>query len=87
MNVEESMKAIQKLQAEMNHSATLAQAAGDRYQAHMTLYNVAVQQNELQTAEAERLILHAQLDAILDAGFEVFSRKRMMAEIISNVHE
>lgn len=87
MNVEQSVKRINELTHEMNASANNAEVAATRYQAHMALYNAAVQQGDDKEAEAQRLVVHAQVDAILDAGYEVYSRRRMISAIVRNVQE
>lgn len=87
MNVPEAVKKIEKLSAEMQESANNAQNASIRYEAHMSLYNVACMQGDEKEIEAQRLIIHAQVDAILDAGFELHSRRRKIQEIQRNVTE
>lgn len=87
MNVPEAVKKIEKLSAEMQESANNAQTASIRYEAHMSLYNVACMQGDEKEIEAQRLIIHAQVDAILDAGFELHSRRRKIQEIQRNVTE
>lgn len=87
MNVPEAVKAIEKLSVEMNESANNAQTASIRYDAHMALYNAAAMQGDQKEMEVQRLTLHSQLDAILDAGFEIHSRKRKIAEIQKHVHD
>ncbi len=85
MKEAQAVREIRKLSNEMQAAAERAAQAGARYEAHMALYNVAVQAGDDKLTETERLNLHSFLDGILDAGYEVFSRKRKMAEIAASV--
>lgn len=81
MNVQQVVAEIQKLGTEMNTAADKAQAASIRYDAHMALYNAACMQGDEKEIEAQRLAVISQVESLLDAGFELHSRKRRIAEI------
>lgn len=87
MNVPEAVVAIQKLAQEMQESSDRASIAATRYDAHMGLYNAAVMSGDNKTAEQERLAIHSQVDAILDAGFEIYSRKLQIMSIQKSVSD
>lgn len=85
MKEAQAVREIRRISNEMQAASERAAQASARYEAHMTLYNVAVQSGDEKLIETERLNLHSFLDGILDAGFEIYSRKRKMNEILANV--
>lgn len=87
MNVQEAVQEITKLNGQMNEAANTASIASTRYDAHMQLYNMACMQGDAKEIESQRLILHSQLDALLDAGFEIYSHKRRIQEIQRTVQD
>jgi hypothetical protein len=87
MNVEQAVKDIHRRQKLMSDAADLATAASNKYQAHMTLYNVAVMTGDKKEIEKQRDILHNLLDQILDTGYEVGTHQREINSLVRNVHE
>lgn len=87
MNVPESVAAIEKLSREMQDAATRSQNASIRYEAHLQLYNVACMSGDEKEIEAQRLAVVSQVENLLDAGYELFSRRRMIHDIQRNVHD
>jgi hypothetical protein len=85
MNVPESVQAIEKLSKEMQDAANTAQHSSARYEAHLQLYNVACMQGDPKEIEAQRLNVISQVESLLDAGYELYSRRRMIHEIQRNV--
>ncbi|MAS67361.1 MAG: hypothetical protein CMK82_11275 [Pseudomonadales bacterium] len=85
MRLSEAMPRVRELQKKMGEAANLAERDSHRYQAHMTLYNVAVMANDAKQMEQERLTLHSALDGILDAGLTVGMCQREINEISLNV--
>lgn len=85
MNVPESVQAIEKLSKEMQDAANTAQHSSARYEAHLQLYNVACMQGDPKEIEAQRLNVISQVESLLDAGYELYSRRRMIQEIQRNV--
>lgn len=85
MNVHQAVIEIQKLTSEMSIAADKAKAASIRYDAHMALYNAACIQGDEKEIEAQRLAVISQVESLLDAGFEVHSRNRLICEIQRNV--
>lgn len=87
MNVPESVAAIEKLSREMQDAASKSQNASARYEAHLQLYNVACMTGDEKEIEVQRLAVVSQVESLLDAGFELYSRRRMIHEIQRNVTE
>lgn len=87
MKLRQAMARVRELQVKMGAAADLAEQDSHRYQAHMTLYNVAVMSNNAAAIEQERLTLHSALDGILDAGYTVGQCQREINEISRNVTE
>lgn len=85
MNVPESVQAIEKLSHEMQDASNRAQHSSARYEAHLQLYNVACMQGDEKEIEVQRLAVVSQVESLLDAGFELYSRRRMIQEIQRNV--
>lgn len=85
MREEQAVREVRKLSNEMQAASERSAQAAQRYEAHMMLYNIAVQANDQKAIETERLNLHSFLDGILDAGFEIYSRRRMMNDIIGKI--
>ena len=85
MRVEQAVVEIQRLSSEMNDAAEKAQAASARYEAHMSLYNVACMQGDTKEIEKQRLEIISHCESLLDASFELHSRRRMIQEIQRNV--
>lgn len=85
MNVPESVQAIEKLSKEMQDAANTAQHSSARYEAHLQLYNVACMQGDEKEIEVQRLAVVSQIESLLDASFELYSRRRMIQEIQRNV--
>lgn len=81
MNVPEAVEEIQKLSNLMTACAERAQTASVRYEAHMSLYNAASMSGDMPEMETQRLTIHSQVDAILDAGFELHNHRRRIMEI------
>ena len=87
MNVPESVAAIEKLSKEMQTAANTGQHASARYEAHLQLYNVACMQGDEKEIEVQRLAVISQVESLLDASYELFSRLRMIQDIQRNVTE
>lgn len=87
MRVEQAVAEIQKLGKEMNEAAEKAQVSSARYEAHLTLYNLACQQGDKDEIEKQRLIVLSQTESLLDASYELYSRRRQISEIQRNVTE
>jgi hypothetical protein len=85
MNVPEAVKQIEKLSKEMQDAANTSQHSAARYEAHLQLYNVACMQGDAKEIEVQRLAVLSQVESLLDAGFELYSRRRMIADIQRNV--
>lgn len=85
MRVEQAVAEIQKLSGEMNDAADKAQAASVRYEAHLQLYNVACMQGDKAEIEKQRLEVLSHTESLLDASYELHSRRRMIHEIQRNV--
>jgi len=85
MNVPDSVTAIEKLSKEMQDAANTAQHSSARYEAHLTLYNVACMQGDDKEIEVQRLAVLSQIESLLDASFNLYSRRRMIADIQRNV--
>ena len=83
MKLQRAMDLCKQYTSEMNAAASLAEVASQRYAGHMELFNAAVRMGDDKEAEAQRLALHAQLDAILDNGHTVHSRKALMDKIMA----
>lgn len=87
MNVPEAVAEIQKLSNEMNTAATKAGMASTRYEAHLSLYNVACLQNDMKEIETQRLAVISQIESLLDASYELHSRRGRIAEIQRTVSD
>ena len=83
MKMSKAIELVRQYDSEMNVAASLAEVASQRYAGHMELFNAAVRMGDDKEAEAQRLALHAQLDAILDNGHVVHSRKRLKDKIMA----
>lgn len=82
MKIAEAIKKIRVLQNDMNTAADQANAAGLRYSAHMELFNAACKLGDKDEAEKQRTAIHAQVDAILDAGHIVHGNQRELDAIV-----
>lgn len=87
MRFQEAVVEIQKLSQEMQDAADTSQRSAARYEAHLQLYNVACMQGDEKEIEAQRLNVVSQIESLLDASFNLYSRRRMIAEIQRNVTE
>lgn len=87
MNAKEVADDIHRRQKLMSEAAEMATVAADRYQAHMTLYNVAVRTGDKGEIAKHRDILHNLLDQILDTGYDVGTHQREINLLIRNVTE
>lgn len=81
MTREEAVEKINKLSVEVSDSAELGAIASTRYDAHMQLYNMACKQGDRTEIDNQRVILHAQLDAILDATYDVYMKRHEIDKI------
>jgi len=87
MNVEQSLKEVDRRQKLMHLAADTASNAAKKYEAHMTLYNVAVLTGDKDEITRQRDILHNLLDSILDAGYDVGTHQREISLIVQRVHD
>ena len=87
MNVPEAVEKIQKLSTEMQDAADMSQRSAARYEAHLQLYNVACMSGDEKEIEVQRLNVVSQVESLLDASFNLYSRRRMIQEIQRNVTE
>lgn len=62
---------LRELDQQLFERGQAAQRAGDTYQAHMQLFNVAVSAKDDKAMEEHRLTLHTMLDVILDSGVTI----------------
>ncbi len=70
---EDIRKRIMELDQSIIDQGNSAERAGNTYQAHMQLFNVAVGNNDQTAQEQHRLTMHTMLDVILDSGVTVAS--------------
>lgn len=82
MKIADAVKKIRVLQGEMNIAADQAAAASQRYGAHMELFNAACRLGDKDEAEKQRTAIHAQVDAILDAGHIVHGNQRELDAVV-----
>jgi hypothetical protein len=87
MKMPEAAEAIQKLSNEMQEAADSSGRAAARYEAHLQLYNVACMQGDEKEIEVQRLAVVSQVESLLDASFNLYSRRRMINEIQRSVTE
>ena len=87
MNVEQAVADITRRQKLMSDAADMATVASNKYQAHMTLYNVAVMTADKEMIAAERDILHNLLDQILDTGYEVGTHQLAINRMVRDVRD
>ena len=87
MKMREAMTKIRALQGDMNVAADLAAAASQRYAAHMELFNAACKLGDKEEAEKQRTAIHAQVDAILDAGHIVHGNQRQLDAVVRSYPE
>lgn len=85
MRVEQAVAEIQRLSREMEDAAEKAQVASSRYEANLALYNVACMQGDKDEIEKQRLVVISQVENLLDAGYELYSRRKQIQEIQRNV--
>lgn len=64
-------KQIMDLDQRILEQGNSAERAGNTYQAHMQLFNVAVGAKDEKGMEQHRLTMHTMLDVILDSGVTV----------------
>lgn len=81
MTPERAMVVTVEMAEKMDECAQIATLAAARYDAHMSLYNIAARQGDMKEMETQRLVVHAQVDALLDAGFELHAWKRKIDDI------
>jgi hypothetical protein len=82
VKLNDAVARIKELQGLMHTAADQAAASAQRYEAHMTLYNVACASNDSKLIDEERLTLHSALDSILDSGFTIATHKRELDSIM-----
>lgn len=87
MKMREAMTKIRALQGDMNVAADQAAAASQRYAAHMELFNAACKLGDKEEAEKQRTAIHAQVDAILDAGHIVHGNQRELDAVVRSYPE
>ena len=87
MNVNQIIAEIQRRQVLVGDAADLATVASNKYQAHMTLYNVAVMTADKDEIARQRDILHNLLDQILDTSYEVGTHQREINRMVRNVRD
>jgi hypothetical protein len=85
MRVEQAVAEIQKLSGEMNEAAEKATASSTRYEAHLSLYNVACMQGDAKEIEVQRLAVISQVENLLDASYDLYTRRRKIQDIQRNV--
>lgn len=87
MNVQEGVAAINKMRIQSEEAAQTAQNVSAKYEAHMTLHNVACRTGDDKEAELQRGILHDLVEQLLDCGMTVGRNQREMAHIVNTVHD
>ena len=87
MKMQQAVREIRKLQDESNEASVLAENASRRYEAHMTLYNVAASTCDHDEQDKQREILHNLVDQLLDATHVIGGNGRRIREIVSSAEE
>jgi len=85
MNVEDSSAEIRRIGGLSEAAAEMSNNATIKYQAHMQLYNVAVNTGDKDEQNKQRDILHNLLDQLLDATYEVGTNARLIRQIMASV--
>lgn len=87
MKLHEARVLAMAIQKEMAASAAQADRASQLYNAHMAMYNVAVQSGDDVEAEKQRDNVHTTVDSLLDAMRDVQSRQRRLSQIAEQIED